>query len=95
MAEGTIGSVNYPMTRQGVRDLDHPIQPGSGGGGVNVGPGERAASALGGALLAGLGLGRGGVCGVAMAAIGAALAYRGYSGHCSAYSALGVNTNRG
>lgn len=91
MAEGT--TVNYPMTRQGVRDLDHPIRPGAGG--VNVGPGERAASALGGALLAGLGLGRGGACGLACAALGAALAYRGYSGHCSAYSALGINTNRG
>ncbi|MFO0799398.1 MAG: DUF2892 domain-containing protein [Gemmataceae bacterium] len=91
MAEGT--TVNYPMTRQGVRDLDRPARPGSGR--VNVGPAERAASALGGALLAGAGLGRGGVGGLVMAAVGASLAYRGYSGHCSAYSALGVNTNRG
>lgn len=98
MAEGTTGTMNYPMTRQGVRDLDHPIRPGTGGGGaggVNVGPAERAASSLGGALLAGLGLGRGGVIGLSLAAVGAALAYRGYSGHCSAYSALGMSTNRG
>ncbi|QDU22429.1 YgaP-like transmembrane domain [Urbifossiella limnaea] len=94
MAEGTIGTVNYPMTRQGVRDLDHPVRPSTGGG-VNVGPAERAASALGGALLAGLGIGKGGATGLAMAAVGAALAYRGYSGHCSAYSALGVDTNHG
>ena len=95
MAEGTIGSVTYPTTRQGVRDLDHPIPLGPGGGVVNVGPGERAASALGGALLAGLGIGKGGILGYGLAAVGACLAYRGYTGHCSAYSAMGVNTNRG
>lgn len=98
MAEGVTGTgaLNYPMTRQGVRDLDHPIRPGAGGGaGVNVGPSERAASTVGGALLAGLGLGQGGLLGIGLAALGAGLLYRGYSGHCAAYSAMGVNTNRG
>jgi uncharacterized membrane protein len=94
MAHGETGTMNYPMTRQGVRDLDHPIRPGAGGG-VNVGPNERAASTIGGALLAGLGVGQGGLCGLGLVALGAALAYRGYSGHCAAYSAMGVDTNRG
>lgn len=89
------GAMTYPMTRQGVRDLDHPIRPRAAGGGVNVGPSERAASTIGGALLAGLGLGQGGLLGLGLAAAGAALVYRGYSGHCSAYSAMGVNTSRG
>ncbi|HEX4606752.1 MAG TPA: YgaP-like transmembrane domain [Urbifossiella sp.] len=93
MAQGETGTMTYPMTRQGVRDLDHPMPPA--GAGVNLGPAERAASTLGGALLAGLGLGQGGLLGLGLAAAGAALAYRGYSGHCSAYSALGINTARG
>ena len=84
--------INYPMTHQGVRDLDNPIRPGRGR--VNVGPNERAASTFGGAVLAGLGLGRGGLSGLALAALGAALAYRGTSGHCSVYEAAGINTNR-
>ncbi len=94
MAHGETGTMTYPMTRQGVRDLDHPVRPGTGGGGVNVGPNERTASTVGGALLAGLGVGQGGLCGLGLAALGVALLYRGYSGHCAAYSAMGVNTNR-
>lgn len=92
MAHGETGTMTYPMTRQGVRDLDHPVHPGASG--VNVGPNERAASTIGGALLAGLGVGQGGLCGLGLAALGASLLYRGYSGHCAAYSALGINTNR-
>jgi uncharacterized membrane protein len=88
MAEST----RYPMTHQGVRDLDNPIRPGRAR--VNVGPNERAASTFGGAVLAGLGLGRGDLLGLALAGLGAALAYRGTSGHCSLYQAAGINTNR-
>ena len=83
---------HYQMTHQGVRDLDNPVRPHSVK--VNVGPTERAASSVGGALLAGLGAGKGGVIGLALAAFGAALIYRGQSGHCSLYAATGVNTNR-
>ena len=82
----------YPMTRQGVRDLDHPVRPASQK--VNVGPNERAVSNVGGAMLAGLGVAKGGLCGLALAALGAALIYRGQTGHCSLYAATGVNTNR-
>jgi uncharacterized membrane protein len=83
-------ATKFAVTRQGVRDLDHPIQPGSGK--VNVGPTERAMSSVGGALLAGLGVSRGGLCGLMLAALGGALIYRGSTGHCSLYAAAGVNT---
>jgi uncharacterized membrane protein len=79
----------YQTNRQGVRDLDRPVRSPSR---VNVGPNERAASTLGGALLAGFGAGRGGLLGLLVAAAGGALVYRGMTGHCSAYAAAGVNT---
>ena len=80
------------MTHQGVRDLDNPIRPKSAK--VNVGSNERVFSTVSGALLAGLGVGKGGLCGLALAALGAGLIYRGQTGHCSLYAATGVNTNR-
>ncbi len=83
-------AMTYPMTHQGVRDLDNPIRPGRSK--VNVGPNERAVSALGGAVLAGLGVSKGGVLGMTLLALGGALIYRGKSGHCSLYSATGMNT---
>lgn len=83
---------HYQMTHQGVRDLDNPVRPG--GPKVNVGPTERTASSVGGALLAGLGLGKGGVMGLVLAAVGASLIYRGQTGHCALYAATGTNTNR-
>lgn len=75
----------YPMTRQGVRDLDNPIRQPAGW--VNVGPAERAASVLEGAVLAGLGLSRGGAAGLLLAAAGVAFVWRGASGHCPVYAA--------
>src|SRR5438067_986104 len=59
---------------------------------VNVGDGERLLSAVGGGALAVYGLTRGDVGGLALAALGGGLVYRGVSGHCSCYSALGVST---
>jgi hypothetical protein len=61
----------------------------SGGQAVNVGRMERQASLLGGGLLAAYGLTRGSLTGLALAAIGGALFYRGYSGHCHMYATLG------
>ena len=81
---------NYPLTRQGVRNLDNPIRPS----GVNVGPGERAVSTFAGALLAGFGMSKGGIVGLLLAATGGALAYRGMTGHCSGYAAAGIDTAR-
>jgi uncharacterized membrane protein len=60
---------------------------------TNVGEAERVASVMGGAVLALLGLTRGGLTGSAMAIGGGALVYRGVTGHCDAYQALGIDTN--
>ncbi|AMV23986.1 hypothetical protein VT84_06295 [Gemmata sp. SH-PL17] len=86
------GTAEYAQTRQGVRDLNHPVR--SPRPAVNVGPGEQAASTIGGAVIAGLGVSQGGWAGLALAALGGAPAYRGATGHCSVYSALGVNAAR-
>ena len=58
----------------------------------NVGEGERAISMAAGFGLGLLGLVRGRLRGAALVAIGAGLIKRGYTGHCQAYSALGINT---
>jgi uncharacterized membrane protein len=61
-------------------------------GGVNVGPTERWLSALGGAALGAYGLSRGTWGGLGLAALGGALVWRGATGHCSLYGALGIST---
>ena len=63
--------------------------------GVNVGETERLISGAAGAALVVLGLSRRSLPGVALAAVGGAMAYRGLSGHCSLYSALGIDTAHG
>lgn len=60
---------------------------------VNVGSSERVVSTLAGGLLAAWGLRRRGTTGYGAALIGAELLYRGVSGHCAAYSALGISTD--
>jgi uncharacterized membrane protein len=59
---------------------------------VNVGEGERALSAVGGSALALFGLSRGSLPGLALAALGGAFLYRGLTGHCECYEALGIST---
>jgi uncharacterized membrane protein len=59
---------------------------------VNVGDVERWLSVLGGSALGVYGLKRGRLAGLGLAALGGALVYRGASGHCSLYGALGVST---
>jgi uncharacterized membrane protein len=61
---------------------------------VNVGRNERVVSALLGGALAAYGLKRRGPRGLSLAAMGAELIYRGLSGHCMAYGALGMNTSK-
>lgn len=58
----------------------------------NVGDTERTASLLAGAVIAGLGLSRGGVGGLMLLGLGGAMAYRGYTGHCSMYQSMGIST---
>lgn len=59
---------------------------------VNVGPAERFASLLAGGAMALYGLRRGTLGGLTTALVGGSLVYRGATGHCSGYSALGINT---
>lgn len=59
---------------------------------VNVGAGERWASVIAGGALALLGLKRRTPMGYAMALLGGDLVYRGATGHCRFYQALGVRT---
>jgi uncharacterized membrane protein len=62
---------------------------------VNVGSTERSASLAAGSLITMLGLSRRSVPGLLIAGLGGMIMYRGASGHCSAYAALGVNTAEG
>jgi uncharacterized membrane protein len=62
---------------------------------VNVSKPERAASGAVGAALAFYGLKHGGWSGLLLALAGGALAYRGATGHCDVYGALGINTASG
>ena len=56
---------------------------------INVGESERWVSVFAGGFLAACGLLRGSTSGLALAALGGALAYRGYTGHCQLYEAIG------
>ncbi|WP_152053916.1 SRPBCC family protein [Tautonia marina] len=60
---------------------------------INVGETERIASQVGGGALIVLGLAKGGLKGLITAGIGGALLYRGTTGHCSLYQAMGVDTS--
>ena len=59
----------------------------------NVGSTERAVSTAAGAILAVTGLARRSPLGLALAAIGGGLIYRGITGHCPAYRAAGIDTS--
>src|SRR5205823_14141950 len=56
---------------------------------INVGDEERWLSAAAGGALAAYGLTRGSLSGLAVAALGGCLVWRGVSGHCQMYNALG------
>jgi uncharacterized membrane protein len=73
-------TMDYPLTRQGVRDLDNPIQNAASAREAA----ERTACVLGGAMLAGLGLAKGGLPGLVVAAAGGAIAHCGVAGYCPA-----------
>ena len=65
---------------------------GSARSGTNVGEAERWLSLVGGGLLALDGLRRRSLGGLVEAGAGASLLWRGATGHCQVYAALGVNT---
>ena len=86
---------DYPMTRQGVRDLDRPMSQhmvDNSQSEINIGSTERTASSVVGSLLAGIGAANCSLEGLLLMFVGGALVYRGYSGHCPAYAAAGINT---
>lgn len=58
----------------------------------NIGDSERLISKLTGAGLIGVGLLRGGWSGLVAAAAGGGLLYRGWTGHCYCYEALGIDS---
>jgi len=58
----------------------------------NVGDMERAVSVAAGSIVALLGLSRGSLPGLLGIAVGGSLIYRGATGHCHMYEALGINT---
>jgi len=83
------------MSLASTERLSHSLSTRAGGhpgAPVNVGPAERLASLAGGGLLAAYGLSRGSTTGLVLAAAGAALAYRGFTGHCHMYQALGMSS---
>jgi uncharacterized membrane protein len=59
---------------------------------VNLGNAERQISLAAGAVAAVFGVARRDVPGLLLAALGAGLVYRGASGHCSVYDALGIDS---
>lgn len=61
-------------------------------GSINVGRNERIVSAVAGGLLTAWGLRRRGRAGYSLALVGAELMYRGVTGHCHAYSAVGMDS---
>jgi uncharacterized membrane protein len=61
---------------------------------INVGQSERAVSVAAGTILTLTGLSRRSIPGLFIAAVGGAMAYRGVTGHCPAYGAMGVDTAR-
>lgn len=81
------------LTMRQLRSAARPVRKSnSAQGRTNVGRQERIVSLLGGSLLACYGLTRGSGGGLLLAGIGAALAYRGYTGHCHVYQTLGRST---
>jgi uncharacterized membrane protein len=60
---------------------------------VNISEAERWASLLGGGLIAGYGLSRVSLSGLALAALGGCLMCRGATGHCDVYGALNISTS--
>jgi uncharacterized membrane protein len=60
----------------------------------NVGGPERAVSAFAGGALLAYGVRQGGVAGTLAAILGGCLIFRGATGHCHVYEAMGVDTSR-
>lgn len=84
-------SPNRSTTRAGSDGRSRQSQT-SRGQWQNVGDGERIVSTSAGTILVAQGLARRDLIGLLIAGVGGALAFRGATGHCSAYAAAGLNT---
>ena len=74
------------------KSINETMSERSGGRTTNVGKVERIASTIGGGALIGYALLNRSKFNTALGVLGAALAYRGATGQCEVYRALGVNT---
>jgi uncharacterized membrane protein len=59
----------------------------------NIAESERAVSAIGGAIIAGIALGQRNASTPFLLLLGGLLIYRGVSGHCALYERLGIDTS--
>jgi uncharacterized membrane protein len=83
---------NYPTDKAGDAGAFRSKPAHGFSGGKNVGDVERALSIGAGLGMTMAGLARGKLRGLALSALGAALVWRGYTGRCQCYAALGINT---
>ena len=94
----TMSNTDLPLGQQAPdRLIDHggDAYARQGHSSPNVGSSERAISTAAGALLAVVGLSRRSLPGALIAAVGGSLIYRGITGYCHMYGALGMNTAQG
>jgi uncharacterized membrane protein len=93
---GTHGRSDFPERRpdpgQALHSYEQRSQQQGRGHETNVGDNERMVSVAAGSVLALLGLGRGGLPGLLIGAVGGGMIYREATGHCPAYAAMGVDT---
>jgi uncharacterized membrane protein len=82
----------WEVTFDETRNEENTETESGNGNGTNVGKIERIASAVGGGALIGYALKNRSKGGIALGLLGAGLLYRGASGQCEAYRALGINT---
>ena len=87
------GTIQEAMKQAGITGAQSAGQQQQGAGDVNLSGIERYASAIGGGALAIYGLTRGTPLGFVLGLVGGALVYRGATGHCHMYEALGINTS--
>jgi uncharacterized membrane protein len=80
---------NYPGMGRSTRPQNRPQNVSRP---QNISQTERWVSTIGGSTLLAAGLVRGKLCGLLMTLCGGALVYRGMTGHCHAYDALGIDT---
>lgn len=87
-----VSSSTPSMAAPLARHVRERTRPGAKPATLNVGDGERLASLALGGSLAFYGIMRGTLGGMGLTLLGGALMYRGGTGHCSGYEALGINT---